>query len=71
MLSFYYVELIVRNNLPIDRPPPGGPLMFGCTVDYTSMQNFSMTLPLALRISGRLLVPLVYFIICTNLAQSS
>ena len=34
------------------------------------IQHFSMPLPLALKISGKLLLPLIYFIIWTNLSQS-
>ena len=71
VFSFCFVELKMGNTLPIDRPPPVCPLMFGCTTNDPSIHHFSMPLPLSLMISGRLLVPMIYFIRWTNLAQSS
>ena len=71
VLRLCLVELKIVNTLSIDITQPVQPIMFGYTVIDPSIQNFSMPLPLALRISGRLLVPLIYFIIWTNLAQSS
>ena len=71
MFSFYFVELIMVNPLPIDRPPPVWPIVFGCNAIDPSIHHFSIPLSLALIISGRFLVPLIYFIRCTNLAQSS
>ena len=71
VLSFCFVELKMVNPFPINRPPPVCHLMIGCTANDPSIYRFSMPLTLLLRKIGRFPVPLIYFIICTNLAQSS
>ena len=71
VFSFYFVELLVRNTLPIDRLPPVCPLIVVCTTNNSKIYHFNMPLSLALRISGKFLVLLIYFIIWTKLNQSS
>ena len=68
---FIFVELTMGNIIPVDRPPPVCPLMFGCTTNSPLIHHFSNTFPLAIRISGRFLVLLVYLVRWTNLVQSS
>ena len=62
VLSFCFVELTIGNPHPKDNPPPECPLMFGWTANDASTHHFKMPLPLALRISGSVHVPLRYFI---------
>ena len=71
MFSFCFIELKMGNPLPIDRPPPVVPLMFGCTANDPPIHHFSMPLLFSIRMSVWFLVPLIYFIIWTNLSQSS
>ena len=70
VFSFCFVKLKMVNPLPIYRPPPVCPLVLVCTVNIPSIHHFSIPLMLALRISGRFLVHLIYFIIWDNLDQS-
>ena len=70
VFSFCFVELTIVNPVPINRTPPVCPIMFGCTMNDPSIHHFSIPLLLALRISGRFLVPMIYFIRWINLAQS-
>ena len=66
MFRFCVVKMTMGNPLTIDRPPPLCPLMFVCTTNDPSIHHFSMPFPLALIISVRLLVPLIYFVRWTN-----
>ena len=66
MFRFCFVELTMRNPIAIDRPSLVFPLMFGCTTNDPSIHHFSIPLPLALIISVRFLVPLIYFVRWTN-----
>ena len=59
------------NTRPKDNPPLEGPRMLGWTATDASTHHFKITLPLALRISGRVRVPLMYIIMWTILSQSS
>ena len=59
------------NPRPKDNPPPEYPRMLGWTANGASTNHFKITLPLALRISGRVRMPLMYLIMWTILAQSS
>ena len=69
MFNLCFVELTMGNYLLVDIPPLVYPIMFGCTDNDPYIHYFSMTLMLALRVSGRFLVLLIYLIIWTNLAQ--
>ena len=69
--SFCLVELTIGKPWPKESPPPECPRMFGWTANDASTHHLRMPLPLALKISGIFLVPLMYFIRWTNLAQSS
>ena len=71
VFRFYFVEPTMANHLPIDGPPPVFPLLFGCTANNISIQHFNMPLPLALRISGKLFVTLMYLIRWNNFPQYS
>ena len=62
------VELAMGNHLPLDIPPLVCPLILVFTANYPEIHSFSMTFLLALRISVKSLVPLVYFIRWTNLS---
>jgi hypothetical protein len=63
VLSFCLVELTMGNPLPKeDSPPPECLLMLGWTANDASTHHIKMPLPLALRISGSVRVPLRYFI---------
>ena len=70
VFRFCFVKLEMGNPLLVDITPPVRPLVFGCNMNDPSVHQFSMPLPLSLRISGGFLVTLIYFIIWTNLAQS-
>ena len=69
VLSFCFFLLTMGNLLPIYRPRPVCPLMFGCNKNDPKIYHFSMHLLLELRISGKFLVSLIYFIWWTNLNQ--
>ena len=71
VLIFCFVELTIGNPHPKDKPPLECTHTLLWTVKYASTHHFKITLPLALRVSNSLLVPLMYCIRCTNLAQSS
>ena len=71
VLSFCLVKLMTGNPHPRDNPPPECPLIFGWTVNDASTHHFKMPLPSVLKISGSFLVPLMYFIRWTSLAQPS
>ena len=71
VFNFWFVELSMVNPLTVDRPPLVSPLIFWCTAKDISIRHFIIPLPLALRISSNLLVPLIYFIRCTNMVQLS
>jgi hypothetical protein len=71
VLSFCLVELTIGKSCPRDSSPPKCPRMLGCTANYASTHHFRMPLPLALRISDIVQVPLMYLIKWTNLFQSS
>jgi hypothetical protein len=58
VLSFCLVELTMGNPRPKDRPHPECPRMLGWTANDVSTRHFKMPLPLALKISGILRVPL-------------
>jgi hypothetical protein len=69
------VELLLSwahngKSCPKDSPPPECPLMLRWTSNDATTHHFRMLLPLALRISGSVRVPLRYFIKSTNLFQS-
>ena len=70
VLIFFFVELMIGNPRPKDNPPPECPRILGWTANNASTHHFKIPLPLALRVSESLLVPLRYRIRCTNLAQS-
>jgi hypothetical protein len=65
------VELTIVKPRPRDIPPHKCPRMLGCTASDASTHHFGMSLPLALRISSIIQVPMIYLIKCTNLFQSS
>jgi hypothetical protein len=71
VLSFCLVELTMGNPLPKDRPPPLCPHMLGWTVNAASTHHFKMPVPLELRISGSMRMPLRYFIRWDSLFQLS
>jgi hypothetical protein len=71
VLSFCLVELTMGKPHPRDSPPPECPRMLGCTANDASTHHFRMPLPLTLRISGIVRVPMMYLIKLTNLFQSS
>ena len=71
VFRFCFVEPKMGNPLTIDRPAPVRPLILGCTVNDPTIHRFSMPRSLSLRVSGILLVPLIYFIRWINLARSS
>ena len=67
VLSFCFVKVAIGIPLPIDRPSPVCPLMFGCTANDVYINHFKiLLLLLAFRISRNSLFPLTYFIIWTN-----
>ena len=45
--------------------------MFGCTTNDASTHHFKTPLPFALRMSGNVSVPQIYFMRCVNLDQLS
>jgi hypothetical protein len=61
----------IGNPVPKDRPPPLCPRMLGWTVNAASTHHFKMPVPLALRISGSVRMPLRYFIRWVSLFQLS
>ena len=69
--SFCFVELTMGNPLPKEIPPPECPHVLGWTANDASTHHFKIPLPLALRISGSVRVPLMYLIMLTILSQSS
>ena len=69
-VEFFFVELTMVNLLPKDNPPPECPRMLGWTANDASTHHFKIPLPLALRISGSVRLPLMCLIVWTNLAQS-
>jgi hypothetical protein len=71
VLSFCLVELTMGNPHPRDNPPLECPRMLGCTANDASTHHFRVPLPLALRISGIVRVPLMYLIKWTKLFQLS
>jgi hypothetical protein len=71
VLRFCLVELMMGNPCPKDSPPPDCPCMLGCTSNDASTHHFRIPLPLALRISGIVQVPLMYLIRRTSLVQFS
>ena len=71
VLSFCFVELTMGNPRPKDNPPPECPRMLGWTANNVSTHHFKIPIPLALRISGSVRVPLMYLIMWTILAQLS
>jgi hypothetical protein len=62
---------MIRNTHPRDSPPPECPRILGCTANDASIHHFRMPLPLALKISGIVRVPLMCLIRWTNLVQPS
>ena len=54
-----------------DNSPPECPRMLGWTANDASTHHFKIPLPLALRISGSVRVPLMYLIMWTILSQLS
>jgi hypothetical protein len=71
VLSFCLVKLTRRNPLCKDRPLPLCSCMLEWTANAASIHHFKMPVPLALRIRGRMHVPLRYFIRWTSFLQSS
>ena len=69
--SFCFVEITMGNPCHKDNPPPECPHMIGWTANDVSTHHFKILLPLALRISGIVRVPLMYLIMWTILSQSS
>jgi hypothetical protein len=59
------------NTRPKDRTLRDCPRMLGWTVNDASTHHFKMPLPLALKISDIVRVPLIYLSRWTNLVQSS
>ena len=59
------------NPRPKYNPPPEFPRMLGWTENDASTHHFKIPPLLELRISGSVRVPLMYFIMWTNLAQLS
>ena len=70
-LIFCFVKLTIGNPWYKDKPPPECPYVLGWTANDSSTHHVKIPLPLALRVSEILLVPLKYCIRCTNLAQLS
>jgi hypothetical protein len=62
VLSFCLVELTMVNLRPKDRPHLECPRMLGWTANDASTHHFKLPLPLALKISGIVRVPLMYLI---------
>ena len=71
VFNFCLVEVTTGNPLPIDRPPPVCPRIVGCTAKDPSTYHFRMPVPAALRINGKVLVPLRYFIMWDSFVQSA
>ena len=71
VLIFCFLELTIGNPRPKNKPPPKCPLILGWTANDASTHHFKIPLPLALRFSERLIVPLRYPIRCTNLSKPS
>ena len=67
MLRFCFVELTIGNPCPKDKPPPEFPRISIWTENDASTHHFKISIPLALRVSESLCVPLMYHIRCTNL----
>ena len=59
------------NSHPKDNLSPEFPCMLGWTANDASTYHFKIPLPLAMRISGSVRVPLLYLIMWTILSQSS
>ena len=66
MLIFYVVEPTMGNTRPRYKAPSECPQMLVPTANDTSTHHFKIPLPLALRVSEILLVPLWYCIRLTN-----
>ena len=71
VLRSCFVELTIENPQYKDKPTPECTCMLECTTNNASTHHFKIPLPLALRVSGILRLPLMYHIRCTNLAQQS
>ena len=69
--SSVFVEPKIGNLRPKGNPPPECHRILGWTANYASTDHFKIPLPLELRVSKSLLVPLRYRIICTNFSQYS
>ena len=69
ILIFFFVELMIGNPRPKDNPPPECTRILGWTENYASVHHFKIPLPLELRASESLLVPIRCHIICNNLSQ--
>ena len=66
VMIFCFVELTIGNSRLKDKPPPEYTRILGWNEKDSPTLHFKIPLPLALRVSEILLVPLRYCIICTN-----
>ena len=71
MLRFCFVELTIGNPCPKDKPPPEFPRISIWTENDASTHHFKISIPLALRVSESLRVPLMYHMRCTKLVWFS
>ena len=71
VLIFCFVQLTIGNPHLKDKPPSECSRILGCTAKNASTNYFKISLPLSLRFSESLRVPLMFHIRCTNLAQLS
>ena len=71
VLKLCFMEITIGDTHPKYKPPNECPRILGWNENYASTHHLKIPLPLVLRVSGSLYVPLMYHIICTNLPQSS
>ena len=70
LLIFCVVELKIGNPHPKDKPPLVCPHILLLTKNDAPTQQFNIPLPLALRVSGSVRMPLMYCIKWTSLDRS-
>ena len=71
VLIFCFVEITIGKRHPKYKPPPECPCVVVWTANNALTHHFKIPLPLALRVSLSLLVPLRYHIRYNNLTQFS
>jgi hypothetical protein len=71
VFSFCLVDVEIGKPLPIVKPPPVCPRIFGCTANEASTYHISNPSLLAPNTKGRMLSFLKYSIRCLSFSQSS